>query len=601
MPFFLVFALLSCSGKGGRTDSGTDPLPDPDPDTGLDVTTEYDEDVPDDPVADVADVTDDEEDVVDVVEEDPFSCTPGSHYCDGESSMVCDEDGTGGVLDTDCLSLAGRRCDPATGLCYVLCDRAADEERGDGCEFWAVDLDNAENTYDDAAAGQFAVAVANMDDLLDADVRVYRDTADFFESPLEVVVDSQTVSAGDVHVFRLPRLDVDGPNETDGTDDGPQSGMSKRTYRIWSTVPILAYQFNTLDQRFSNDASLLIPTHSLDTSYHVAAWTPANPLSMPPHVLAPNRAYLTIVGTQDGTTVRVSATVAFESSLGSPPTGYRSITGIPMGEARSYPLDRYHVLNLETVESSTAPDPTGSLVQSDKPVAVFSGVDLAVVGTDTPPGCSDPPDCRCCAEHLEVQVLPDSTLGTTFASPHSAWRNSSGSYDELDYYRVIAATDGTSFTTSTGVSSSSMSAGEFFELRSSTGFILEATLPVLLVRIITAKEQTVDGTGDPTMLLVPSIDQLSERHVFTTAEGFDEDRVVVSIPAGQTATLDGADVASTCGSLSESFSMGSHDHTAYTCTIADGAHEVIGSAPVSVDVYGYHAGGSYGFSAGLDP
>jgi hypothetical protein len=375
--------------------------------------------------------------------------------------------------------------------------------------------------------------------------------------------------------------------------------MSKRSFRIWSTSPVVAFQYNTLDQRFSNDASWLVPAHALDETYHVVAWPPANPLSMPPMIPAPNRAYVTVVATEDGTSVSVTPTAALAGSIGAAPSGYRAVTGIAVGDSRTYPMDRYHVLNLETEESSSPPDPTGTLVTATGPVAVFAGVDLASVGNDTPPGCSTPGDCRCCAEHLEVQLLPDSALATSFVAPHSAWRNSGG-YDELDYYRVVAVNDATDFVTSTGVSASTLDAGEFHEFRSDVGFVLEATRPVVLLRILTAREQTVDLVGDPTMLLVPSVSQLASRHLFATAEGFDEDWVVVAIPAGASATLDGVDVASTCGSM-ESLSMGSLDYAAYTCSVTDGVHEVIGTVGVSVDVYGYHTGGSYGFPAGLDP
>lgn len=601
MSICLVVAtglVLACSGKDSRGDAGSDVGVEDLVDTVLDTTAEPD--TPGDTSAGDPDAGEPAVDAPDVEEEDASACTPGAYYCDAESSMICNEDGSGGTLDQDCLALTGQRCDPATGRCYSLCARAQAEESGAGCEFWAVDLDNAENSMDDAAAGQFGVAVANVDDLLAADVRIYRDESDFGESTLEVLVDTRSVDAGRVHVFRLPRYDIDGPNVVDGQDDGPQSGMSKRAYRVGSTVPVIAYQFNPIDQRYSNDASLLLPLHALGTAHHVVAWPPANPMSFPPTLPAPNRAYVTVVGTEDGTTVTIHATAGFEGSLGTPPTGFRGVTAMSAGETRSYTLDRYHVLNLETEESSLPPDPTGTSVTSDRPVAVFSGVDLAVVGNDTPPGCGDPADCSCCAEHLEIQVMPDDALGTAFVAAHSAWRNSGG-YDEYDTYRLVAVQDSTDFVTSIGVPTVTLNEGQFHEFRANTGFVLEATLPIHLVRIITAREQNVDDVGDPTMVPVPAVAQHSILHPFATAEGFVEDWVVVAIPAGSTATLDGADVATACGSVSESISMGLLDFTAYTCSVTDGAHEVTGSGPVSVDVYGYHPGGSVGFPAGFDP
>ena len=47
------------------------------------------------------------------------------------------------------------------------------------------------------------------------------------------------------------------------------SGQQLKSYRVTSDEPIVAYQFNPLDNVdvFSNDGSLLIPTHSYDTIY----------------------------------------------------------------------------------------------------------------------------------------------------------------------------------------------------------------------------------------------------------------------------------------------------------------------------------------------
>ena len=136
------------------------------------------------------------------------------------------------------------------------CEEAAMTASNQGCEFWAVDLPNAWAGSNGSPAPQdqqFAVVVANTATDTEATVEVFVGNGN-------APVDSAVVGIGDVHEFRLAALNQDPrANTYDGS-----------AYRIESDIPITAYQFNPLDntvQVFSNDASLLFPTHVLGTDY----------------------------------------------------------------------------------------------------------------------------------------------------------------------------------------------------------------------------------------------------------------------------------------------------------------------------------------------
>src|ERR1043165_8766119 len=103
-----------------------------------------------------------------------------------------------------------------------------------------------------------------------------------------------------------------------GRNDGTHSALTSQGYHITSTLPVVAYQFNPLDNVsvFSNDASVLIPTSAIDRTYTVVGWpqTIANDPSHPmddgtdfDHTRSDEdlRAFLTILGTQDATHVHV--------------------------------------------------------------------------------------------------------------------------------------------------------------------------------------------------------------------------------------------------------------------------------------------------------
>ena len=532
-----------------------------------------------------------------------------------------------------------------------------------GCEFWAVDLDNAENSFDNAAGAQFAVAVANVSATEVAHVEVEINTAEQGLSPAISLVEAADINPGDVYLFRLPRRDVDGENVTINVDDGSQTWLSSRAFRLNSDVPVVAYQFNTVDQQFSNDASMLLPTNGLGLAHLVLGYAPSGPIAeiinpMSGEVVGQgpaNRSYVTIVGTEAATTVDVTPTYDIQAGVGVSDLG--GGVGIAAGSTRSFTIGTYDVLNLETMFmeqptfdltdltaflewlnsgasdlSGEAPDLTGTVVTSNKRVAVFTGVDLAMVtggcsdGYDNDgdgavdaadPGCDDdndefddPATDTCCAEHIEQQVLPTQAMRRDYVVSHSAQR-SSGEM-EPDLVRILAANDGTTITTNLSGADSSftLNAGEFREIWARSSFIVEATGPVHVGQFLVVGldiNSPIAGAGDSSLLYIPPISQRREDYVFTTGEGFQSNWVVVSVPQGVAASLDGSELStlSACSGPVAEGTLGTTSYEAWTCEISDGVHRIYsgsGSEPgtdnIGVLVYGYYAAGSYSYPAG---
>lgn len=530
------------------------------------------------------------------------SCYPGRTFCDGLDVRTCNPDGESSTVTRTCDVDAGEACEPGAGTCVGLCAEARRNRSNIGCEYWAVDLDNAENFVDFAAYAQFAVAVANLTTSYTAEVTVEIDEGVPGGEHLPRVLESAPLGPGDLHVFDLPRWDADG-DSSGGRDDDPQTTLTRRVYRISSTIPVVAYQFNPIDQAFSNGSSLLLPTSGLDNEHHVVVWPPANPLPDPVLLPFPNRNYVTVVGVEDGTTVMVTPTYDIFEGAGDPP-----IPAIPAGTTAEFRLDRFDVLNLETRGMrglrDTIPDLTGTKVLSSAPVAVFTGVDLAVVGDAS----RAPPDGGgqfCCAEHLESQVPPASSMGSRFVVTRSPVRSAPG-WEEYDYYRVMAIRNGTTVTTSIaepGLDSFTLGEGEVREFSVRTGFTLTSDPPVHVVQFLVVRDMTYNWRvgGDSEMIYFPPVEQRRGTYIFTTGRGFAENWAVVSMPLGSAATIDGADVASTCGAPRTDGEMDGLTYVSYFCRIADGRHEVVGvDGEVGVIVYGYYNAGSYGYPAGSD-
>src|SRR5690606_34150601 len=249
--------------------------------------------------------------------------------------------GSPGGLPVHCRALEDAEDENETGMHFRFdvgaavdapsfpfdCAHAVTQASNLGCEFWAVDLPNdgrGTEMSPPAAEQQFAVVVANPSGLEDAIVEVHVATDD-------TLVAEVTVPPGEARTIPLPAASI----------EPYTSSRDGRAYRITSTLPITAYQFNPLDntvQVYSNDASLLFPTTTLGTQYTAvsgdAVWLGAGAMDPTP---ASAGAFVSVVATEDDTRVEILPT----ASLVEPP-------------AFPVVLDRGEVL---TVVSSAADEP----------------------------------------------------------------------------------------------------------------------------------------------------------------------------------------------------------------------------------------------------
>ncbi len=112
---------------------------------------------------------------------------------------------------------------------------------------------------------------------------------------------------------------------------------TERVRRSRATLPIVAYQFNPLDNVdvFSNDASLLIPRTAFDTTYYVMSWPTLDNRDPAPGT-SDFYGYLTVVAWQDGTVIEVTPTAAVEASA--------TMSTIAAGTPTQFTLNAFEVL-----------------------------------------------------------------------------------------------------------------------------------------------------------------------------------------------------------------------------------------------------------------
>ena len=544
-----------------------------------------------------------------------LTCIPGTKQCDGDVAMACNNDGTGMQLEEDC-SKKGLTC--LGGLCVNACAGDFKSNTYVGCDFWGVDLDNAiEGTFD-AQNKQYAVVVSNTSDtpatvtvsLGKAGAPTYK-TKDF------------AVAGKALQVINLPDPSWKLPNQNqDGTN------INDKAFRIKATQPIVAYQFNPLDnfQVFSNDASLLLPVTSLSNQYYIMTRK---------QLATKYRSYINVVATMPGdTVVTVKPTCKTLAGAGVP--------SIQAGATGKVTLAQGQVLNLESDDAQVG-DLTGSYVEADKTIVVFGGSEAsnspdtgscvssakggkicASTSNGFPQTCAADAGCQsaCCADHLEEQMFPINTLGTTYIGSRLSPRGK-----ELDAWRVLAVEDATTVNIKPflGVTVPLLKKGQWYEFQTDKDFVMTADKPILVAQYMASSYATVvieGGTctsddqcfnkygfigkcmpaglnnicapiGDPSLILGVATSQYLTDYIFLVPDKYKLNFINITLPTGALALLDGKAVAT--GIFTPLMNSG---WQVTRMPIPAGAHRLQLTQKGGLVVYGYDKDVSYGYAGG---
>lgn len=518
----------------------------------------------------------------------PGACVDGK-TCLGNDVYTCDEEGNVGTFVTSCDSTA-EFC--FNGECGASCAHAEAWGSNVGCEFWAVDLDNEYSQLNDAAGQPWGVVVSNFGKTPAKVVIEVNDAP--VGQPLKLfTVVTETIAPGTLKEITLPAREVDGSTQA---NNGPGTMLSSNAFRITSDVPVVVYQFNTLTHAFSNDASLLVPKNGLGTVYRVLGWPTANPISIGLQIPGiPDHSYVTIVGTQPDTQVTVK--------LAGPILGGGGIAAGGKGGVLTHTIGPFDVMNLES--TGIPGDLTGTIVESTKPVVVFTGGERGIApmsdGLPKPPGY-DPQQGHCCTDHLEEQLLPVTSYGKSFVVTRSPIR-SKGGYVEPDILRFMGVATTTKVKTSLPPPNDEfeLQPGEVRDTWTQTDIVVEATEPLVIAQVLVSQGFTDNSGGeggDPSLTIFPPVDQYRRDYLFNVPTSWSTNYVVISAPVSATVSIDG-NVPADCV-VAPAGKVAGVDYEARRCKVTEGAHRMTGDAPFGIVAYGYGSRGSYAFVGGAN-
>jgi hypothetical protein len=547
-------------------------------------------------------------------------CEDGARECRGDDVWAC----VGGERWEEvehCPLEDGFVC--ARGECVLLCDENRLAPSHIGCVFWSVDLDNSASVPRDVSRLPYGVTVANPWPV-PIRVVVERDDAPAGGESLPVGVLSRVVPPLDHEEIELPRREVDGP-----ADGAPtHTALTAHAYRITTSHPVAIVQANPLEAAgFSRDTSLLLPSEMLGSRTTVLGWpqtiadgdTPETDFD--PSVEDEDlRAFLAIVGTVDGTRVSIRLGRLGGALAAVVPGG--PVPELRGGDTLEVVLGAFDVLNLET--RGLGADPTGTVIESDRPLAVFAGSEASDV-----PRFASYADRQCCADHLEEQLWPDVHAGTHYVvgRRHSrrlalarAMRTSTIDVPEPEWVHVVAI-DEVQLSASpplTGLPSR-LRPGEDAIARLDASHEIGATGGRIHVASALAGQDVIGVLsplpgGDPSFVLVPPTESFARRADVVVPGGSPFDFVTIVAPREAIVLWDGSPLAELAGpdglpACRSEESTGTF--VVHQCSIAfpivglppmdvldgaqaDGLHTVLADHPIGVSVSGFERYIAYG-------
>lgn len=368
-------------------------------------------------------------------------------------------------------------------------------------------------------------------------------------------------------------------------------GILNRGFHIVANNPITAHLMNQTPS--STDASLLHPVAVGGTSYRLMTYAKTGSIA---DNSLPVSGFMGIVATEDNTLVTVTSPLAITELLNKCDDTLDTVH--PAGEPFQILLQQgetYHVDGCRKYQDiNTAHhklDLTGTLVESEKPISVFSGARNAYIGDVG----------YCCNDMIVEQVPAVTSWGSKFFTfPMATQLNG-------EHYRILASTDNT-YVSINGDLVAHLNAGEFYSQRVMEISQIEATYPILVAQFPLSQDSGGRSFGDTAMTIVTPVEQfLNQYNVFVPVVSDDPDAggVTTEFPENYINVIALKESASSIlidGQPVDSSLWIDVLHTLYSgaqISLDPGRHNVTGNSKFGLIAYGFDRAESYAYTGGM--
>lgn len=553
-------------------------------------------------------------------------CRPGAGRCQGDGAEKCNAQGTAYEPVATCDSAAGEVCVESTAACVNLCQQAQASNSYIGCEYWPAALLNSQVEPE----FEFAAVVANPQRVT-AQVRVTLGTRQ---------VATVEVPPSELRAIKLPWLDA-----LKGTSQVERSALlSPGAYRLTSNVPVTVYQFNPLEYRldrdcegerdpnapadpnpgecfsYSNDASLLLPTHVLTGDYIVVSRAtmlqriefPGGPLGSS-QVAIKSPGFFAVIGAEAGNTdVEITVKSHVEASLDG------AVMELAPGERATFSVAQGAVLQIVAKAPMTCtPGPSDTMVNAAGDVIEIRtycrvGADYDLTGSEVHASgkvavisghnCGFVPYQRWACDHHEEALFPLQAWGKDYTVAITEPLR-----QEPNVIRVVSGADGNRIHIEPSIQTEppmtmndvSLNRGDFVEFETHDDFRITGSEALLVAQFLVGQDYEGIGTagdmglGDPSLSLAVPTEQFRRQYSVLAPETFPLNYLNVVAHENAQVELDG-DTVTGFRPI-----RGTGMVTARV-KIDPGPHELVSSDFFGVVSYGFGTYTSYMVPAGLD-
>jgi len=533
----------------------------------------------------------------------PFPKGNGGNNGEGGSGATSNMGGAGGSILFDAGDDGGGGGGFVTNP--TTCSQSVASRSYIGCDYWpTVTANNVWSVFD------FAVVVANTGS----------DPSDVTVTGPNGVNVTETVLVNTLKTIYLPWVaPLKGADCDECGSSVPPTATVREdggAYHLVATRPVTVYQFNALEYKgaggpsgknwsscpgnqicaaymmavgcfsFSNDASLLLPSTAMTSTYRVASsngWEVTDPYTSQLTPYMP--AYVTITATKDGTQVDFKTTSKI--------LGGGGISAANPGDTISFSMNAGDVMQL-VGGNSGSDDLSGSLItaNADHPIQVVTGMP-----------CRNVPNAASACDHIEESIFPAETLGKEYVVTVPAGPN--GGKAPGQWVRIIGNIDGTTLTFDPPINggTATINAASVLDLGiQAQDFKVSGNNEFLVVTfmeggsVVDPNAGVGKEKGDPSQSLTTAIEQYRDMYVFLAPQDYDVNYVNIMAPPGTSVTLDETEVPA-----SEFQAVGgSGINVARVKLNPTGTHSLKSSKPVGIQVYGYGAYTSYQYPGGLN-
>ncbi len=336
---------------------------------------------------------------------------------------------------------------------------------------------------------------------------------------------------------------------------------------------------------FSTDAFMVLPTHMLDKEYMVMSYNSDIALDFNGDVQnssTPSQYAVTAI--EDNTTISFKNTTSIAKQK-------NNVQDIILNKGQSY------LVQADPFANAGRADLTGSLIKSDKPIAVFSGHQRATLPFNIP---IDNPS----RDILIEQLTPTKYWGkNAIVCPLPLPRRQNSFMNDL--FRVMALYDNTEIFFNDRLITT-LQSGEFYQQYLDSAYYISASSPISVAvfkKTGSTGSQGIDYFGDPYMALLPPVEQFHNVYLSTNVQMtidfenmFTDHFITVFIEnsIAQTLTID--DLTADFTQLNK---VGNSNYLYGHFKVSEGFHTVKSSGKVGILISGYGPANSYGYLGGI--